>query len=243
MKSGRPSKDIVGKIFDSDNYGKFTITQKLEGEYQNGKELYNIKFLDTGNARLSVRKDKILNGCIKDKYAPSTKFHPTACPGYAEQGNLTRDKYLSLLSTWEGMLKRCYDKKSKAFKNYGQKGVFVEDRWLIFENFILDVQELPGWKLKLTQWKKYSLNKEYKPLKTGQYCYSRFTCNWANQREQANSSSNVVLFEAINPKGQKIVTKNLTQFSKDNNLNKNHVCACLNNRRKHHKKWTFKYLE
>ena len=50
----------------------------------------------------------------------------------------------TLGKTWEGMIARCYDKKSVSYPNYGGKGVFVHNDWLEFSAFERDAVNLPG---------------------------------------------------------------------------------------------------
>lgn len=47
----------------------------------------------------------------------------------------TNGKTLRSYQCWKGLLSRCYSKKSKAYKTYGAKGVYVCDEWLLFSNF------------------------------------------------------------------------------------------------------------
>lgn len=46
-----------------------------------------------------------------------------------------------LYKTWIGMIKRCTDKKSSSYKNYGARGITVCDRWLSVKNFIEDMND------------------------------------------------------------------------------------------------------
>jgi hypothetical protein len=58
-----------------------------------------------------------------------------------------------------------------------------------------------------------------------------------------NSKSKAKRFIAINPNGEKTEAKNITQFAKDNNLNKRSISACINGRQKTHKNWKFKKIK
>lgn len=44
-----------------------------------------------------------------------------------------------LYNIWYMMKNRCFDKKHMYYGNYGGRGITVCDRWLNFENFILDM--------------------------------------------------------------------------------------------------------
>lgn len=45
--------------------------------------------------------------------------------------------------SWRGMLARCNQPSSQAFKNYGARGVTVCQRWREFKNFLADMGERP----------------------------------------------------------------------------------------------------
>src|SRR5262245_50951837 len=41
-------------------------------------------------------------------------------------------------TSWKSMLRRCADKDSRSYHNYGGRGISVCDRWRKFENFLAD---------------------------------------------------------------------------------------------------------
>ena len=45
-----------------------------------------------------------------------------------------------LYGVWKTMIYRCTKPKRKEYKNYGGRGITVSKEWLIFENFIFDMQ-------------------------------------------------------------------------------------------------------
>lgn len=44
---------------------------------------------------------------------------------------------------WDGMMQRCFNPRSPAFKNYGARGITVCERWHDFVNFYADVGDRP----------------------------------------------------------------------------------------------------
>lgn len=49
----------------------------------------------------------------------------------------------SIYRIWVGILQRCNNPKRTEFRYYGGRGISVCERWLKFENFLLDVGERP----------------------------------------------------------------------------------------------------
>ncbi|MDO8632353.1 MAG: hypothetical protein Q7R41_17865 [Phycisphaerales bacterium] len=46
---------------------------------------------------------------------------------------------------WSGMKKRCYNRRTKSFKDYGGRGIYVCDRWLHdFPAFLADMGKRPS---------------------------------------------------------------------------------------------------
>jgi len=45
--------------------------------------------------------------------------------------------------TWNGMMQRCHNRKSKSWKNYGGRGIKVCKRWHSVSNFIEDMGSKP----------------------------------------------------------------------------------------------------
>jgi hypothetical protein len=60
---------------------------------------------------------------------------------------LARNKKSKIYKTWQDMKSRCFNKNNKDYKNYGERGITVCERWLNkktgFENFLEDIGEIP----------------------------------------------------------------------------------------------------
>jgi hypothetical protein len=50
---------------------------------------------------------------------------------------------------WQHMKSRCFNPKSRAYKDYGGRGISVCEKWLVFENFYQDMGKKPHPKLSL----------------------------------------------------------------------------------------------
>jgi len=53
-------------------------------------------------------------------------------------------QYPKEYAAWSSMKQRCYNTKNREFKRYGERGIQVDQRWLIFENFINDLGPAPS---------------------------------------------------------------------------------------------------
>jgi len=86
-----------------------------------------------------------------------------------------------LYGIWSSMKSRCYLKTNPLYKNYGQRGIKVCDRWLEkqngYENFCLDMGIRPSLKHSIDR-----INVD------GNYCPEN--CKWATYKEQANNKRN-----------------------------------------------------
>lgn len=47
--------------------------------------------------------------------------------------------YRTFQRIYQGMKTRCYNEKDKSYKYYGAKGIKICDRWINFDNFIIDM--------------------------------------------------------------------------------------------------------
>ena len=79
-------------------------------------------------------------------------------------------------STWNSMIQRCNNKKSKEYKNYGGRGISVCDKWLnSFSCFYNDMGRKPS--------KDYSIDRI-----NNEGNYEPKNCRWATWTQQTNNT-------------------------------------------------------
>jgi hypothetical protein len=77
-------------------------------------------------------------------------------------------------TVWAGMIQRCTNPKSEAWKNYGGRGITVCDRWRSFQNFKDDMPPRP----KGASIERVKINEGYSPE----------NCIWADRKAQNSNT-------------------------------------------------------
>lgn len=217
-------------VFDSINYGKYIVLE--ESNRVNGKTFYTIQFLLTGYIKYNVRSDVVQKGNVKDLYYPNV-FDV----GYIGNVDTTKGLNKKLYKTWSHMLNRCYNTKCKEYPLYGGSGIKVDNRWHSFENFVNDVIFLPGWVAKQRDWDMYQLDKDY----FGANVYSVDTCVWLSMPHNILYRTSKP-FRVTAPDGKSFIYISISKCALDYNLNSSNILMVLNDKRVHHKKFTFEYI-
>jgi thymidylate synthase len=221
---------LVGKKFESNSYGSFIV---LNEYYIKNSLRYDIQFTTTQYISKQCTKQSISQTFeVRDPYFPSV--YKVGCVGQCDTTNALVKK---LKQTWEGMISRCYNPKDSMYYLYGEKGVYVENRWLLFTNFLEDVQNLEGWDEKLKDWKEYTLDKD----KSLSNYYGPTKCSWLSKYEQVTLSSKKK-FTSTDPDGNKNIHYGIKEFSFTYGFNPSDISNCLTGRQKTVRGWSFEYI-
>lgn len=76
-------------------------------------------------------------------------------------------------SSWQAMRARCLIKSHVSYQNYGGRGITIDDRWNLFENFLVDMGERP----KGLTLDRIDVNGDY----------TKENCRWASPQTQAQN--------------------------------------------------------
>ncbi|BAW18975.1 hypothetical protein [Ralstonia phage RP12] len=102
---------------------------------------------------------------------------------------------------WSGIKKRCYNKNSRKYKDYGGRGITMCDEWReSFEAFYADMGPRPSLG--------HSIDR-----KNNDEGYSKENCRWATAEEQQNNKRSNLLHELDG------ILKTLTQWCRELEMN------------------------
>ncbi len=136
--------------------------------YESAKEIY-IRFLEYPY-EVKTTMGSVLTGNISNPYYPTVCG--VACRGEVPAGSIKFKGELTIpYSKWSLMINRCYREEDDRYPFYGGKGVYVEDSWLCYANFLewfnkLDYKVSRG----------YHLDKDILSSRNQEVCYSAETC-------------------------------------------------------------------
>lgn len=185
---GQNIVNLKGKIF-----GQLKVIEMIP---KTTRKTYWLCQCSCGNQK-EIRSDSLLSG------------KTISCGCHRKQQaliNLKPNKTHDLSNTrlykeWQGMKKRCLNKKDKRFSSYGGRGISICKQWLEFENFC-------EWAMNNGYQENLSIdrinnNGNYEPN----------NCKWSTNKEQCNNRRTNIL---ICYKGK---TKTLMQWCEELNLN------------------------
>jgi len=128
--------DLVGR-----KYGRLTVVKMLEKKSYGKLWLCQCECGNTSKVMTSDlrRKDHptVSCGCWRRENTAKRNVNNTKHGHYA--GNRPTPTYTS----WQCMWNRTHNPNADQWKHYGGRGIDVCDRWLYFENFLIDMGERP----------------------------------------------------------------------------------------------------
>lgn len=226
--------NFCGNVFDTNQYGKLRVIRPATEGIRSGRrnDVFDVQFIDTGSIT-TARRDAIRKGAVKDPYI--VNIYGAGCTGVYSDSDIRRKAY----RIWESILQRCYSETCKFYPNYGGRGIFMETRWLCFENFIKDLPLLPGFDLWCEEVEPYFIDKDY----FGGIYYGRDSCVFLNRQINTaiqKEAKDGIAYIGTPIKGKSILFQNQSSFSRESGLVQAHVNACIRNKgRMRHDGWTF----
>lgn len=173
-------KDIKGEKF-----GRLTVLERVENT-NDGTARWMCK-CDCGNTHVVIGT-QLRNGKIKSCGCLNLDNHSTH-----------RLSNTRLYHIYHQMIKRCYNPKNPAYKNYGERGIVVCEEW---KN---DIKSFFNW----------ALSNGYNDALTldridNNDLYSPFNCRWVSEKVQANNrrSNRIIKY-----KGDKYTLMQLSELS------------------------------
>lgn len=175
-------------------YGEYVIINSYYQSNKAGTKRYDIQFIKSGYKIFGLIESNLKNNKFIDPYYPTVAN--VGCLGDKDYNSSIKN-WKKFRKIWNNILDRCYNIDSNDYKNYGAKGVYVSNDWLIFSNFLRDIQTLENWDKKLKNWNEYTLDKD-KYSKNSDKHYSKETCHWADLTTQCLYNSQFNKIRAIN---------------------------------------------
>ena len=183
--------DLTGKKF-----GMLTVIKRAENTKDNKAMWYCL--CDCGNHTIARAND-------------ITRGRKTSCGCKIRSKIVSKENSWSrLYNTWHHMKDRCFRKKSKSYKDYGERGITVCDEWLKFEPF-RDWALANGYRDDLTI-DRIDVNGNYEPS----------NCRWITKSEQAGNRRDTI---TLTYKGR---TQTLKQWSEETGIGRLSLVSRLN---------------
>ena len=189
-----------GSVWETRNCGQCEIVGLIEKH--KSYHIYLVKFND--GTLIKARHSNIKNGTINNPYSKS--ICSVACIGRVKNASKN-----FLYEHWKQMIYRCYDKSHLRYKDYGGRGIRVDDRWLCFEYFLSDIMFFDNYKL-LKDGRYFQIDR-----KDNDKNYSLDNCRIVTAKENSRNKRSNIFIKAIT-NNQIIKIGYLTDIANEFNL-------------------------
>lgn len=178
-------------------------------DYRIGQKFGKLKLLSFKEMRnKSERIYNVICDCGNSSQASYNNMrigNTTSCGCYSKEitsrSNKTHGKSNQpIYNRYRAMMSRCYDSKSIQYKNYGERGILVDEDWHTFEGFFSDMGYPPTPKHQIDR-----INNDGP--------YSRENCRWITAKENVKNSPKTL---KLLYKGKE---KTIRELSEEYNLN------------------------
>lgn len=119
-----------------ENFGLLKIIKRVEppSHLKDKSSIYLLCICECGNEK-TIRKSSLLSGATVSCGCHRKKSQSKR----AKQNTIHGMTNSRLHSIWMNMKRRCYDKKHNQYRNYGLRGIEVDERWHSFRDFKEDM--------------------------------------------------------------------------------------------------------
>ena len=157
--------NMLGRRLQNNQGDWFTVMRKVSAIGDKNSK-YLVQFEQT-TTLVEVLRPNLRRGQVEDPYK-ITVFGQGCRGQYKECHPYHKVAY----NLWYNMMRRCYDPNLPEYALYGGAGVFVDQSWRCFSNFLRDIHDL----VYFTKWSvapsKFELDKDY----FGGEAYSKQNC-------------------------------------------------------------------
>lgn len=240
-----------GSRWKSNNCGEFTIIAHTDRFITSKKGYKNFCYylcqFDDGFIN-EAKSTEIKLGKVRNYNTPSIcgiGYRGEGLWNFYENQKATKE-----YRVFHNIINRCYNPNAPEYKEYGEKGVKLDEKWHNFQNFCNDLKKLPNYE----NWKNdtigyWEIDKDFlcEKLNINPKIYSLNTCmfipHWMNMSERNKRVSLTgKTYIAINVNGEQILFNNIKLFAREHDLNDANISKCIKNTNWSHKGWKFKVL-
>jgi len=148
-------------------YGRLTIIScHYEVSKNSHKNIHMSVCVCECGKTITTRTTRLISGITKSCRCLSTELTVARNKTHGDADSVE-------YGIWCGIKNRCTNKNVKSYKDYGERGITICDRWLVYENFLADMGRRP---------KGCSIDRI-----NNEGNYEPDNCKWSTRSEQQNN--------------------------------------------------------